>query len=588
MDANEKNLGDYIAMVRRRKWQIIIPIVLLTLLSIVVAKVLPSVYRSIATILVEGQEIPKELVRSTVTSYADQHIQVISQHVMTRASLSDIITKFDLYKEDHETKTRDELVQTLREKISLEMIRADVINPRSGRPQQATIAFTLAFESKSPETAQRVLSEIVTLYLKENIKIRRRQAAEASQFFSNEAGRLSQDVSTLEGKLATFMEENIGRLPEQAQLNIQLMERTEREVQDTYRHIQALQERQIFLNAELRQTEPNRIITSQGQPLLTPVERLQALESEYSRLQFNYSENHPDRIRLERQIKALRLETGNNAAVSNEVDNLKSVLAEQQAEYEAIILKYNFNHPDALKLKRMVEALKTSLVEKMAASRGKTKHTASDSTANNPSYIALKFQLRLVDVELKAAKQQYKSLKSKLEDYENRLITAPQIERQYHTLTRNYESAERKFQEIKAKQLESEVAQQLERGAKAERFTLLEPPVLPTKPVKPNRLAIMFLGLVFAVGAGVGLASIVEAMDTSIHGVAGLLTVVNKPPLAVIPYIENSLDQRRDTMQLRLIGVGAMVSVIVLLVIIHFMWIPMDVAWLVLRREIFG
>ena len=111
------------------------------LLAVLAAYFWPSTYRSTGTILIEQQEVPEDFVRSAITSYADQRVQVISQRVMTSANLIDIISKYELYPEARRTKAREVIVAAMRKEIKLDMISADVMDPRQGRATKATIAF---------------------------------------------------------------------------------------------------------------------------------------------------------------------------------------------------------------------------------------------------------------------------------------------------------------------------------------------------------------------------------------------------------------------------------------------------------------
>ncbi|MES9818837.1 MAG: hypothetical protein ABW155_19595 [Candidatus Thiodiazotropha sp.] len=149
-------IGDYLAILKRRKMQLIVPVAIIMLFSIGLALGLSSIYRAEATILIEQQEIPSELVRSTVTSYAGERIQVISQRVMTTENLGKIIDDYGLYADTREDTSITLLAEALQEDIELEMISADVVDPRSGRPTTATIAFTLAYSNKVPRIAQKV------------------------------------------------------------------------------------------------------------------------------------------------------------------------------------------------------------------------------------------------------------------------------------------------------------------------------------------------------------------------------------------------------------------------------------------------
>src|SRR5262245_43197444 len=121
------------AAARRRKWMLVAAAVGIAV-TMLLAVFLPARYRSAGTILIEQQELPPDLVRSTVTSYADQRIQTITQRVMTTKTLLDIINRYELYPNRVHRDTREELIKRMRDDVKLDMISADVIDPRSGMP----------------------------------------------------------------------------------------------------------------------------------------------------------------------------------------------------------------------------------------------------------------------------------------------------------------------------------------------------------------------------------------------------------------------------------------------------------------------
>ena len=148
-----KTLRDYLDVLRRYRSAGLIVALSALLITVVIAMVWPSVYRSSATILIEQQEIPKDLVRSTVSTYADQRIQIIKQRVMTRTNLAEIIKKYDLYPKQRRRDPMETVIEDMRDDIQINTVSADVVDPLNGRPTQATIAFTLAYENESPQLA---------------------------------------------------------------------------------------------------------------------------------------------------------------------------------------------------------------------------------------------------------------------------------------------------------------------------------------------------------------------------------------------------------------------------------------------------
>ena len=118
----EKELGYYIHLLKIKKWFFIIPAVLISVLSFLVAILLPSVYESSSTILIEEQQIPQEFVRTTVTGIADERIQSLSQQILSRTKLLEIIKEFNLYPEMRDDYTQEEILKSMRDKINIETI----------------------------------------------------------------------------------------------------------------------------------------------------------------------------------------------------------------------------------------------------------------------------------------------------------------------------------------------------------------------------------------------------------------------------------------------------------------------------------
>jgi len=576
-----KGLGDYLSILGRRKKQLIIPALLIFVASAMLAFGLPSIYQSKATILIEQQEIPADLVRSTVTSYAGERIQMISQRVMTTDNLSKIINDYGLYKDKRKTTSMTVLVAKMRKEINLEMISADVVDPRSGRPTSATIAFTLSFNNESPRTSQKVTSELVSLFLNANLERRTKSAVETTGFLATESAKLEQKVAELETSLAEFKERNINNLPELQQLNIQLMERAERELKDVAQQLRVLDERKVYLSSELAQISPNtEMMSANGRRILGPEDRLKVMQSEFVTLASRYSPTHPDLIKMKKEIAALRMEVG----VTDEAAELRLQIKDLKTKRASMRDRYSSQHPDVKKVQRNLEQAQQAL--KKAIKERKQEPKESDLEPDNPVYIQLQTQLEAAEGELRSLHILRDELKEKLDDFEARLIKSPQVEREFRDLSRDYDNAMGKYKEVKAKQLEAELAEALERENKGERFSLIEPPLLPEKPSKPNRLAILFLGFIFSLAGGVGTVAVAEAMSDAIKDTQGLMMVTGEPPLITIPYIEIEAEREKKVAIRRRLIVAVLIAGLSSVVIFHFLIMPLDVLWFVVLRRL--
>ncbi len=577
MDNKPKELGDYLEIWRRRKWHIILPALALLGLSAAVVMSIPSEYRSKSTILIEEQEVPTELVKSTVTSYADQRIQVISQQVMTRPNLWTIIDKFNLFEKRRSTEPAEMLLERLQKNIKLDVINADVIDRRSGNKTTATIAFTLAYDGETPEQAQKVANELTSLYLKENLSNRSQHAAETSKFLDEEARKLSEKINDIESRLASFKQKNIGRLPELSQLNLQLRDRTEAEVVEVDRQLSTVSERKFYLEGQLAQIKPNsQLVSATGERILDTEERIKALKAQYVTFASSYSPEHPDVIKLRKQIDALEA-SGDNPDFSEDAKQLVKLRGDLIAAQE----RYTNDHPDVIRLKSLIASAEASVARaKVAPAPLITKRP------ENPAYITLQAQLESANNELRSLKTKQTQLRTRLGDYETRLQQTPQVEREYLDLNRERENVLRSYQEIKTKLSNAQVAQELEKDSKGERFSLIDPPQLPERAERPNRLMLLLLGSLFSMGGGVAFGGIAEALDRAVRGGKALTSIVPVPLLANIPYIPNVKDVNNSRLSLTANVLGLLVVLSTLLLILHSRWMPLDVAWFVFLRKL--
>ena len=576
-EEEQKDFRDYVGFVSRRRWPMLITALVIVAVSTAVAIFLPPAYRSTATILIEEQEIPPDLVRTTISSYADQRIQVISQQVMTRSNLMQIVEKYDLYPRQRKRETTEEILERMRKDIRLDLVTADVIDRRSGSRTSAAIAFTLSYDSENPEKAQKVANELVSLYLNENLKNRQQQVAETSSFLSEEADRLAAHISEMEARLAQFKKKNMGRLPELAQLNLQIHDRTEAELADVDRQLQSVEERRFYIDAQLIQIKPNSpMISLTGERILGPEDRLRTLQAQYAGMTGIYAPGHPDMVRVRGEMEALKRETGKTDDAPEKFKRLERL----RTDLAALRDRYASDHPDVVKLTRSIESLENSL-----AAGATAEEEIAAIKPENPAYISMQAQLDALGSEQKALQIKRKELLAKRNQYETRLEQTPQVEREYLDLSRDHENSALRYREIKAKLMEAQVAQELEKCAKAERFSLIDPPQFPEKPRSPNRPAILLFGMVAALGGGVGYAGVLEGLDGSVKNPKQLSRVLHTPLLSVIPYIHNDADRARRRRKHLLIAATAVIGVASVLAAIHFLWMPLEVFWYyVLRR----
>jgi len=578
MDAAPKDFYAYLAVLRRRRTVILAVGVSLLLASAALAFLLPAVYRSTSTILIEEQEVPPDLVRSAIATYADQRIETIKQQVLSRATLWRIVEQYDLYKDLRKRSATEEVLTRFVKDIQIEVMNVKVIDKRTQNPTQATIAFTLAYEGETAELAQKVANELTSLFLGENLKTRERHAQETTAFLKREAENLSRHIKDLEGKLAGVKQRAEGALPELVQLNMQLMNQTQREVIDSDRDIRSLKERKTYLEGELATLKPHTpLINASGDRMLDTSERLKALRAQYASVSAYLEPNHPDIIKMKQELSSLEKEVG----PTDGREELSKRLMAEQASLAALRERMGVLHPDVVRAQNMVASLDREL--QAATVRPQKPSTVKPE---NPAYINIQSQLASTTASLQSLEAARVDLKRRMAEYAKRLETTPTIEPEYLDLVRDRENSVHKYQEITSRLMEAQVSAELEVQRKGERFSLINPPELPDKPDRPNRMAILLLGAFLAIVGGVGTGMVVDNVDRTIHTADQLARAMRSIPLAVIPYLPSEeevaqLGRRRTAFGLA--GLGVMLAGAVVL---HLMWMPLDVLWYAILRKL--
>ncbi len=547
--------------------------------TVALALLLPPTYRSTATILIEQQEIPQELVRSVITSFADQRVQVISQRVMTTQNLLALVERYDLYPDIRQKEPREVLLDKIRGDIGMRMISADVIDPRSGRPTQATIAFSVSYQNRSPDLALKVANDLTTLYLNENLSSRTQLGQQTATFFSEEASRQAAHIADLDKNLTAFKQKHRNDLPELVQLNLQNLDRAELDLHEAKTRVDALDSERLLLEAQLAQLNPmSQVYSDTGQRVMGPEDRLKALKSQLASYKARFAPNHPDIISTQREVEGLEKEV----KLDDETGDRMRQLDEAKAQLARALEKYSPDHPDVLRWQRTVASLEGSV--KDAEATGKKREATYHS--DNPVYVQVKGQLDALAVDRDSAIKRRDELQARYDDYQHRIASSPEIERVFHSMTRDLEAAQLKYQEILSKQTEVQVSENLESERKGERFTMIEPPQAPEKPVSPNRVLIVALGLLLSVGFGVGAAAAHESFDASVRGPNDIRRILQVAALAAIPLIVTDQDRARRRKHLRY-GWGTALGLIMLIAAtVHLFVRPLDVLWLNLLRRL--
>jgi len=578
----ESQIGikEVVNIIKRRKKAFFLVFFILFPTVVIVALSLPAIYIAETTILRETQKISENYIRSLINEQAEERIDEATQMVMSRSNLNKIITKFNLYPEIGTGVVTGEMIAEMRKAINLQTMYARVTHERTGQPTAINTAFKLSFEGREPEKVQHVTNMLASLYIELDTQTRGQRATATTTFLENELKTLKESIRNYEEKIQKFKENHIGKLPENYSMNIRTLERLERDEDKVEDRIQTIEERMIFLEGQITTIDPLLPIkTREGKMANNPAERLKQLHLQLMRLQSQVSDKHPDIKRLKNEINDLEERVGksdNAVLIIKRMKELEQKIAVSEG-------KLGQKHPDVIQMKKEIEKL-SSEVDKVMTER--VILDVSEEKSDNPTYINLRTQIFMAEAERKKLKEDKKDLSKSITEYMSRIERTPLVEKEFTELTRDYRSTKLKYDDISSKLMEAKVAQGLQAGDFGERFIIVEPAALPDKPYKPNRLSIIILGFIFAVGLGIALEFVIESMDQSIKSIDELNKITDYKVLSIISMIETDADRRGKRIKRLIWVVGFTGLIMVSLFVVNYWIVSIEEIWRIILLRI--
>ncbi len=554
---------DVKSIVKRRKWWLILPCLSIIMISTVIAFVLPNIYMSSAVILIQNQQIPSQLVTSTVTSYVDQRIQTITQEINSRSKILHLVEKFDLLPEKRNKMTTEALVEKIQDRISIEPINADIKNKEaSNRPVQLTIAFRLSFQDKSPKKAQLVTTEIASYYMEKNLESREKHAHGTTNFLENQRLKVKKEMDVLEEKLARYRQVHLDELPEFTNLNMQKMDKINTDINNVNMQIRSLEEQHSTVRNRLLLLDPH---SGASNKILSPEERLQQTQLELAELVSKYSDKHPIVQAKSREYALLQesvKDVGKLTQIREGLRALKLQLADQQS-------RYSDKHPLVKQTIREIESLKSRL-EALQAKNGKQNMYTPDS-ATNPAYVAMKADMEKIEIQIDALRTERWRMKKQSKALYGKLHAMPQVAKEYNSLEAEYQMAKAHYDNIQQKLMAAQVSEGMENEQLGESFQIVEPAFLPEEHYKPNRLAIMLISIIMGFGVSIGLAFLKEYTDRTVHDSKILERHTGMPVLSMIPRIITEQEEAENKKRNIVIAAGVICGGLVALLAFHFL-----------------
>jgi len=487
MTERELTAADYMAMLRRR-WVLILVLGLVgPPLAYAVSRVLPEKYRSQTLVLIQQPTVSNKIVESLDSSDINQRLSSMQQQILSRSRLEPIIRQFNLYPQDVNRRSMDELVARLQKTIEVTPIA-----PMSETRTQQLPGFYIAVTLDNARNAQEVCTAITSLFIEQNLRQRTEHSEVTTQFLAQELASAKASLDEQDAKLAEFKSGHIGELPDNEQTNLNLLTGLTSQLDASTQALARAQQDKTFTESLLSQQVAAWQASQTGQNPETLEQQLVALQVRLSNLQSAYTEDHPDVIRTKHDI---------------------AVLQKKIADSEG--------------------------------ANGAPSGSKGSKTSIEPAQIQqLRAQVHSDDSMIAAKTKEQEQIRKQIGLFQGRIQSSPTVEQQYKELTRGYQTALESYNELQKKRDNSEMATNLERKQEGEQFSVLDPANLPDKPSFPNRPLFALGGLGGGLALGLGLAFLLEMKDTSVKTERDVEFALHLPVLAMVPEIEPASEKK--------------------------------------------
>jgi succinoglycan biosynthesis transport protein ExoP len=512
------DVEDYVDIVRRHKGWIFGPFLFTLVASVVGVYLWPDSYLSQAVVKIVPQQVPENMVQSAINQQMNDRINSMSQTILSRTTLTTIINNFGLYQRERNSKPIEDLIEEMRKKISI--LPVTTLNAAGGATGHTVPAFVVQFSYENRYLAQRVVQDLVSRFIDENIRNRSNASFQTTQFLKDQMDQAKKELDDNETKLAQFRMQNNGRLPDQMDSNMRQLMALQAQVTYLDTAISRSNQDKLQLEANLRiykdqlsalSKEPTEIALSaaavQKNEKLAEVDReIQAWETQLSALRQHYKDSYPDV-----QTVMGRL----NIAKQRREDLLQEEAEKKAADTPAPARK--LVNQQAIRETRDLDA---TMRRVQSAIEGK-------------------------DLEIQEFSKDLKRANDAIKAYQGRIETVPMGEKQYGELLRDREISKEKYIELDAKLEKAQIAQEMEGRKQGETLELLDPASLPQNPTEPKRPLIVSIGAGLGLLLGIMIAGAREVKDTSLKNLKDVRAYTQMAILGSVPLLENDFVVRR-------------------------------------------
>jgi polysaccharide chain length determinant protein (PEP-CTERM system associated) len=440
---------EFHGVLRRRLWLILAVFALGAAASGLAAYRLPAVYEASTTIIVERQTLPNDYPGAVLVPRLEERLRVAQTFLTSDALIGRVLLRLGLVSAGQDS-ALEEAAESVRGRLEVRVRNLD--------------SFRLSFQDRDPHIVMRVVNELTSEFIRENVAYSGRVVEQTSRLLTDERATIEARMREYEARVRTFRVQNRDRLPDRAEASAKVLER--------------LQGRLEQIGRELREAQ-DRIPILERQAAVRPAP-------------------HP---------------------ADRHLDELRAALA-------GALARYTEQHPSVQRLRREVDE---------AAARAQAAPAATLPPVATTDGGSLAASLELAQATVRGLEAERTEIVDQIRTHQARIDQHASVADEWSKLNRDYEALRERHQIVLQKIFESDLSRRVG-SLQRDRFRVLDPATLPTRPVGPRRVPIAVAGVLLSAGLALTVAWAVDrVLDTSFHNSRSIEAALGLPVLAVVP-----------------------------------------------------
>ncbi len=450
-----RKIGEYAHILRKRKWLVLLPTIVIGLAIGYVVFRLPDMYESVTLIVVKPSTLPNSVVPTITEETLTRELTSISQVVTSRSSLQPLMEKYDLYKEERlRGEPMELLIDSMRKqiKVAVNTSRNDITN-----------GFNITYRGPDPKTTQAVAAELASKYIDEQTKGTVNAGTSAKQFIEEQVRQAKEELDAIDTQRLTYLQQNINNLPSQSQALVG--------------RLTALHEAQKALIAELGRSRD---------------------------LGAAYRSQLADITKSYEQEIVLSAENTTDPKTTQAWAELVRRRAEYEGDLQSLLTQYKEKHPDVVARKKQLEDIKSQQDQMIAEWKTRIEERKQKLIQlSDPRILSLKTQIAMMDSDMARQQKLLSETNAQIADLDARINAIPNAEVGLEAIDREYQTKKLNYDNLLAQQQKIVVGADAAKDQQGSGIQVVDPANLPESPVAPKRFLLTVGG--FGVGIMLGL-----------------------------------------------------------------------------------